>query len=76
MAVPPQDNGREPMFTCRVWYREALRRLNAHEAFSMIMPPEEMMESLRNRTIAVQYMNPGKQALPVFLKLQPRSTYV
>ncbi|KAH9936577.1 uncharacterized protein B0H18DRAFT_326852 [Fomitopsis serialis] len=75
MVIPPQDTGRELMFTCRVWFREALRRLNAHEAFSMIMGPEEMMESLRNRTIAVQYMNPGKQALPVFLQLRPRSAY-
>ncbi|TFY62519.1 hypothetical protein EVJ58_g3825 [Rhodofomes roseus] len=75
MTIPPQDVGREPMFTCRVWFREALRRLTAHDAFSMIMGPDEMMESLRNRTIAIQYMNPGKQVLPVFLQLRPRSAY-
>ncbi|KAI0780701.1 hypothetical protein BD413DRAFT_462684 [Trametes elegans] len=30
MAVPEVDRAREPTWTCRVWIREALRRLHAH----------------------------------------------
>lgn len=29
MAVPEADRAREPVFTCRVWVREAVRRMHA-----------------------------------------------
>ncbi|KAH0582213.1 hypothetical protein H2248_011861 [Termitomyces sp. 'cryptogamus'] len=30
IAVPDVDKDREPRFTCRVWFREAIRRLHNH----------------------------------------------
>lgn len=75
IAIPPQDVRREPVFTCRVWFREALRRLNEHEQFNITMDPEETMESLSNRTIVMRFMSPDEKYLPVLLKLQPRSAY-
>lgn len=75
MAVPPQDRTREPRFTCRVWFREALRRFMVHQAVQLVMSPEEIMDSLKNRTTAVQYMDTRKVNLPLAFQLQPFSAY-
>ncbi len=34
LAVPEADEGREPEFTCRVWWREAIRRLHVEGIIS------------------------------------------
>ncbi|KAH9841777.1 uncharacterized protein C8Q71DRAFT_738748 [Rhodofomes roseus] len=75
LAVPPEDRGREPRFTCRVWFAAALRRLMSHRAFQLIKTPEEIMESMRNRTTAVQFMETRNISLPLFIQPQPRSAY-
>ena len=33
MAIPLRDIPREPNFTCRVWFREAIRQLNWSQMF-------------------------------------------
>ena len=42
MAVPEADRAREPVFTCRVWVREAVRRM--HEEGYVDCPDVDAME--------------------------------
>ncbi|KAF7795543.1 hypothetical protein EIP86_006705 [Pleurotus ostreatoroseus] len=48
MAVPPVDLHREPMFTCRVWVREAIRRMN-HQGFINCSNADELMSEMETR---------------------------
>ncbi|KAH8116605.1 hypothetical protein DFH11DRAFT_1221789 [Phellopilus nigrolimitatus] len=50
-AVPPADVGIEPRFGCRVWIREALRRMHAA---GIISCPDvhAMMEEMREHSVA------------------------
>ncbi len=43
MAVPAVDEGKEPVFSCRVWAKEALRRM--HDAHFIDCPDVDALEA-------------------------------
>jgi hypothetical protein len=56
MTVPPVDYLREPRFNCRVWFREALRRLHKSELFVRCYNVDSLEHALTTRATAAEYM--------------------
>lgn len=56
MAVPKIDYGRELVFTCRVWFRQAIRQL--HDAAMFVECPnvDSLESELISRAVAAEYL--------------------
>ncbi|EAU86218.1 hypothetical protein CC1G_03429 [Coprinopsis cinerea okayama7 len=55
MAVPPSQEDKEPAFTCRVWFKEAVRILNDSGLFVECMDVDALEYELAQRAIVAQY---------------------
>ncbi|THH28866.1 hypothetical protein EUX98_g5328 [Antrodiella citrinella] len=55
MEVPQVDRGSEPRFTCRVWFREAIRTFNAAQLFVRCPDVDALELELSNRARLVEY---------------------
>ncbi|KAK0222758.1 hypothetical protein EDD85DRAFT_982864 [Armillaria nabsnona] len=59
-SLPEVDIGKEPRFTCRVWFKEAIRRLNCAELRSRCMR-HGGQDSV---TVSPAIFNPGQRERP------------
>lgn len=57
MVIPSIDHMSEPRFSCRVWFKEALRQLHDAEMFVRCPSVELLEDELRTRAIAAEYTN-------------------
>ncbi|KAF9067679.1 hypothetical protein BDP27DRAFT_1328520 [Rhodocollybia butyracea] len=66
--IPPDQQPREPNFTCRVWFKEAIRQLDASGMFVKCTDVDALERELWNRAIGFEYQlhNP----LPVLLSTE------
>ena len=51
MDIPSSQRAREPKFTCRVWFKEAIRMLNESGMFVKCPDVDALEEELRQRAI-------------------------
>ncbi|KIY50003.1 hypothetical protein FISHEDRAFT_40143 [Fistulina hepatica ATCC 64428] len=63
MSVPPIDRSREPRFTSRVWFREAVRVLHGAGMFVRCDQVDRLEHELAMRATADQYR---RRDLPIF----------
>lgn len=70
MAVPAVDQGKEPVFSCRVWMKEALRRM--HAAHFIDCPDVDALEAemIELGVAAERSIDEGKFTKAKFLKVK------
>ncbi|KAG7446110.1 uncharacterized protein BT62DRAFT_895453, partial [Guyanagaster necrorhizus] len=59
--IPDVDQGRESRFTCRVWFKEAIRRLNGAQLF--VNCPDQRAIAFQYNQLSIrlsQYLTTGK----------------
>ncbi|KAK0205977.1 hypothetical protein DFS33DRAFT_1240702, partial [Desarmillaria ectypa] len=56
MSIPDIDRAREPRFTCRVWFREAVRTLHAAEMFVKCTDVDALERDLVTKATAAEYL--------------------
>ncbi|GLB39989.1 hypothetical protein LshimejAT787_0704990 [Lyophyllum shimeji] len=56
MAVPKVDYQREKAFTCRVWFRAAIRQLHDSGMFVECSDVDSLESELKNRATAAEYL--------------------
>ncbi len=66
MSLPEVDVGKEPRFTCRVWFKEAIRRLNRAELFVNCPDVDALERELVQRASALELGQLGNMMLPYF----------
>ncbi|PBL01867.1 hypothetical protein ARMGADRAFT_1005360 [Armillaria gallica] len=66
MCTPDTDRAREPRFTCRVWFKEAIRTLHAAEMFVKCADVDALERDLVTKATAAEYMR-RSIPLPRFL---------
>ncbi|KAK0467713.1 uncharacterized protein EV420DRAFT_1634975 [Desarmillaria tabescens] len=55
MSIPDVDRGKESRFTCRVWFKEAIRRLNDAQLFVNCPDVDALEKELNRKATALQY---------------------
>ncbi|KAJ3737266.1 hypothetical protein DFJ43DRAFT_250669 [Lentinula guzmanii] len=63
MNIIPRDQQREPKFTCRVWFKEAIRQIHASGMFVNCPDVDALERELLTKTTAMEYL--GDERLPV-----------
>ncbi|PBK82249.1 hypothetical protein ARMGADRAFT_947043, partial [Armillaria gallica] len=66
MSLPEVDIGKEPRFTCRVWFKEAIRHLNLTELFVNCPDVDALERELIQRASALELGQVGNMMLPYF----------
>lgn len=59
MAVPPSQRSKEPKFTCRVWFKEAIRVLNDSGVFVKCPDVDALEDELTRKALAGAYNGQG-----------------